>query len=516
MVPPTGVGPPPAASAQTVKLKLKYLDPNKEKPSKLKVFETIFKNLNAQLTKLIPIDTGFIAITDSSKSRDTLCSPRGLTELAKINLAPTQSREQMAERSLFIKKLDSVAGSHSPEEIKTELQNNHTWLQITEVHKIKNFTHIIKIVCATSEIATRAIDQGLLLFYTRISPSQITKEKFTPIQTCFKCYKVNNHNTSDCPQTQSICSICSQSGHTYTDCTSNNKICLNCPPPNNNHGTMYHGCPYRKEQQKKVEEQRQQKIASQSNATYKDIVKTTLEETQKPTQNLTLTQDIHVKIAACILEAHITAFLYGKDYNSIVHENLKSNFNLDMKFPPRDTTGIANMTKLINTNFPKPTETPATDLPPKPQRDPRLRDSSASRHSQQQQRMDTDTDTSTNRWHHVGKQRTHSKETHTKRKHEQSPLKITPDDIHIYRSASNSTEIPAEPDSDWLVTQIKRKALKVRIYHDRWEEITHQLGRGTIDFKINPHAINLVREEDFQQMQGIVGLPLSTKKKHLK
>jgi len=522
MPPPTGVGPPPAASAHSVKLKLKYLNNNAEKPSKLKVFEIIFKTLNAQLTKLIPIDTGFIAFMDSSKARDTLCSPRGLTELSKINLAPTQSREQLAERSLFIKRLDSAAGSHSSEEIKIELEQNHTWLQITEVHKIKNFTHIIKIVCATSEIADKAIEQGLLLFYTRISPSQISKEKFTPIQTCFKCYKVNEHNTSDCPQTQTKCSICSQSGHIHTECKSNDKICLNCPPPNNKHGTMYHGCPYRKEQQKKAEEQKQQKLESQTNDTYRNIVKTTIKETQKaapqPTQNITLTQDIHVKIAACILEAHITAFLHGKDYNTIVHENLKTNFNLDLNFPPRDTTGIANMTKLMNTTFPKPTETQthAPELPPKPQRDPRTRDTSRSRQATQQH-IDTNQDTDTNKWQHVqrSKHRSHSHDAN-KRKLEQSPLQITPADIHIYRSDCNSTEIPAEPDSDWLVTQVKRKALKIRIYHDRWEEITTELGRGTVDFKIDPESINIVGDEAFRNMQSIVGLPKSTKKKQHK
>jgi len=519
MPPPTGVGPPPAASAHSVKLKLKYLNNNAEKPSKLKVFEIIFKTLNAQLTKLIPIDTGYIAFMDSSIARDTLCSHRGLTELSKINLAPTQSREQMAERSLFIKRLDSVAGSHSAEEIKHELHQNHTWLQITEVHKIKNFTHIIKIVCSTSEMANQAIEQGLLLFYTRISPTQITKEKFTPLQTCFKCYKVNDHNTSDCPQTQTKCSICSQPGHAFSECKSNNRICLNCPPPNNQHGTMYHGCPYRKDQQKKAEEQKQQRLDSQTNDTYRNIVKTTIKETQKtapqPTQNLILTQDIQVKLAACIIEAHITAFLYGKNYNEIVHYNLKKNFNLEnMQFTPRDTTQIANITNLINTNLPKQTEsqTSASELPPKPQRDPRIRDTSRSR--QAQQHMDTDQDTDTNKWQHVGKHRSHSRETNPKR--EQSPLQIKPTDIHIYRSDCNSTEIPAEPDSDWLVTQVKRKALKIRIYHDRWEEVTNKLLEGTIDFKINPDNINLVRDEDYQKMQGVVGLPLSTKRKHYK
>jgi len=520
MPPPTGVGPPIPASVlpDKLKLKLRFINPDLEKPTKLKVFETIFKTLNAQLTKLIPIETGFIAITDSSNSRDTLSSTRGLTELAKINLVPSQSREQIAARSLFIKQLDTTVGSHTPDELKTELEANHPWLKITEVHKIKNFTHIIKIVCSTTAIADQVTQNGLNLFYTRISPTQISKEKFIPIQTCFKCYKVNSHNTSECPQNITKCSICSQAGHTHTECKSKDRLCLNCPPPNNKHGTMYHGCPYRLQQQKKKEEQKQQREISQTNATYRDIVQTTLNETQKPVQNITLTQDIHVKIAACILEAHITSFLYGKDYNTIVHENLKTNFNLDMNFSPRDTTGIANMTKLINTTFPKPTETQTTapERPPKPQRDPRIRDTSKTRQDPQQH-MDTDQDTDTNKWQHVQrtKHRSHSHDAN-KRKLEQSPLQITPADIHIYRSDCNSTEIPAEPDSDWLVTQVKRKALKIRIYHDRWEEITNELGRGTVDFKIDPESINIVGDDAFRNMQSVVGLPKSTKRKQHK
>jgi len=78
MPPPTGVGPPPAASAHSVKLKLKYLNNNAEKPSKLKVFETIFKTLNSQLTKLIPIDTGYIAPNRATPSVPPVASPNSL------------------------------------------------------------------------------------------------------------------------------------------------------------------------------------------------------------------------------------------------------------------------------------------------------------------------------------------------------------------------------------------------------------------------------------------------------
>jgi len=505
MPPPTGVGPPPAAN---LKLKLQLIDKDQDTPSKLIVFETIFKKLNCQLTKLIPIQSGFIAITDSANSRDLLTSTRGISELKNINLIPTESREQQANKTLFVKRVDSVAGSHTPDEIKTELQKNHPWLEIVNIFKIKQYTHIFKIVCLTTAIADKVLENGLLLYYTRIAPSQITREKFTPIKTCFKCYRVNDHDTANCTATQIKCSNCSQAGHTHTQCTTTEKTCLNCPPPNNKHSTMYHSCPYRQQQQKISEQQKQQKTVAQTQATYKNIVKTTLEETKSQTQHLTLTSDIHLRLVACIIEAHVAAFFKTGQYHNILSDNLKKNFDLDMTFSPRNQSELLNLNNIISSNLPDPnainTPTPAPQLPPKPARESRKRDSSL-----------PNTEKDTGEWTTVGhtKHRTHSDNANTKtnkRKLHTSPLQLKSTELQICKSNTDTTPTPQDPPQKWFVEQFKKGHFKFIVKHDRYEEICKALTQENPPFQFNTNSIKYIRDSDFNILDNITGMPATT------
>jgi len=518
MPPSSGAGPPGMPRGNSdLKVKLQRIDPDQNTPSKITVFETIFKKLNCQLTKLIPIETGFIAITDSSKSRDTLTSTRGISELKKINLTPTESREQQANKTLFIKRVDSVAGSHTPDEIKAELQQNHPWLEIVNVYKIKQFTHIFKIVCLTTAIADRVLENGLLLYYTRIAPSQITREKFIPIKTCFKCYKVNDHDTANCTSTQTKCSNCSQIGHTHTQCTATEKTCLNCPPPNNKHSTMFHSCPYRLQQQKITEQQKQQKSIAKTQATYKDIVKTTLEETKTPSQQLTLTQDTHLTLAACVIEAHISAFLNLGNYNTLLQENIKKNLDIIVQFPNRSPPEMLGMINKLTTehtrNNPDTANIPAPQLPPKPQRESRKRDTSLPKPNIRQP-MDTDTeptDTSNlDTWHKVDRrQRTTSDTTKNKRKLHTSPLQVAPSEIHIYKLYTDTTPIPPNPPQEWYMDQFRKGKFKFVIKHDRYQEICEALEQEKPPFQLHTDSIRIINDKDFNKLDNIVGWPAS-------
>jgi len=511
MLPPTGVG-PPSRSDPNLKLKLNTIDKTKGLPTKLSVFETVFKTLNAQLTKLIPVTDGFIAITDNSKSKDTLTSNRGTSELAKLNLKLSESREQIAHKTLFIKQVDSVAGSHSADEIKSELIRNHPWLNNISIFKIKQFTHIFKLTCPNTATADRIIQEGLTLFYTRISPSQIAREKFIPIKTCYKCYKANDHDTNDCKSTTMKCSNCSQTGHTHSNCTSTEKTCLNCPPPNNKHSTMYHSCPYRLQQQKLFEQQKQIKTIAQNQATYKNIVKTTIEETKTPSQHLTLTSDIHLKLVACIIEAHVAAFFKAGEYHTMLTDNLKKNFDLELTFSPRNQSDLMNMSNRISSILPNTINMPAPQLPPKPARESRKRDSSL-----------PNTAKDTDEWTTVGhtKHRTHSDNANTKtnkRKLHTSPLQLKSTELQICKSNTDTTPTPQDPPQKWFVDQFKKGHFKFIVKHDRYEEICKALTQENPPFQFNTNSIKYIRDTDFNTLDNITGMPATTthqgKKQH--
>ena len=61
------------------------------------------------------------------------------------------------------------------------------------------------------------------------------------VNYCFKCYAINSHVAKNCskPESYKVCSICTAEDHTYKDCTSEVKKCLNC---DGDHITMSKSC----------------------------------------------------------------------------------------------------------------------------------------------------------------------------------------------------------------------------------------------------------------------------------
>ena len=149
---------------------------------------------------------------------DSLVLHKGRQELAKINLAPVPSPKIMAERTVFISRLVRQVGDRPATEIQNELIRSNPNTNNIQVHKIKHYYHIIKVVCEDTETTDAVIRDGLFAFHTKIAASQCKKEKFTELITCFRCYKFEDHFSSDCKATQIICSEFAQVGHTHRDC----------------------------------------------------------------------------------------------------------------------------------------------------------------------------------------------------------------------------------------------------------------------------------------------------------
>ena len=121
------------------------------------------------------------------KDADVLLSPTGKETLSKLNINVTILQEQRARRSIFVRQLDSGVGEKSAGELAEELARNHTFMAGCVVIKIKEYTYIMKIECVSVTVANTALEEGLVCFFTRISPSQIRIEEYVSLQICFKC-----------------------------------------------------------------------------------------------------------------------------------------------------------------------------------------------------------------------------------------------------------------------------------------------------------------------------------------
>ena len=361
--PRTGDSRPPRPPL--LKIALKIINPTEPKPTRNDVFKTVCVNLKGFLTRLNDTHSGFTAYSDLPETIDNMTSPKGLTELTKINLQPVTPPEIKAKRTVFMRGLDyDIVKHHTTDEIRDELMTRQPWLTNLTVFKIKEYTHLLKVTCGDNGQADRIIRDGLMAFHTRIPPHSCTLEKFTPILICYNCYKYDSHISKQCPQPPAIvCSECAQSGHTHRECTSLVKKCLNCPPPNNNHRTFAPLCPYKKKAIRDKNQRLNDEKDKATNKTYSDIVKTTIKETAPtPRPTINLTDKTNFKLVALIIEAHIAAITTDKPYNDILSESLRLNYDLDVKFPDRDSQKILDM-YLTPNQPPTTTSTTMTEIP---------------------------------------------------------------------------------------------------------------------------------------------------------
>lgn len=342
-----GTRPPtkPRQTQPTFKLQLRLLDPRR-KPTRAEIFSTTFTKLNAPLTKLFDAKNGFYAASDNETTIDNLLTKKARDALRSINLEPVLPPEVRARRTVFIRQIDHHVGNQTAETIKTEIETINRGIKLTDVIKIKDYTHVIKLVCEDTATADKIIQHGILAFSTKITAAQCERETFTHIQICFKCYKYEDHATNDCKQTFDICSECAQRGHTHLTCINTNKKCINCPDDEtNDHRTLAAKCPHRK---KTIADKEQKKTTAQTltqNTTYANIAKAAIKEQTTETRPnvIKLTNKTQLKMTALILEAHIASLTEPKSYSQILSDSLKLNFDIDAKFPDRNSRKIFNL-----------------------------------------------------------------------------------------------------------------------------------------------------------------------------
>ncbi|KAF2349536.1 hypothetical protein FHG87_019708 [Trinorchestia longiramus] len=177
------------------------------------------------------------------------------------------------------------------------------------------------------------------MFDTKITPQQYKQEKYTHILICYKCYKLEDHAALQCTSPTQHRSECSSKEHTYQQYTNLLKQCLNCQGP---HRTLAANCPCRKNIIRQKEETEQRQKQEQTLSADAKIAKHAIQQTNPRQQTLTLTNQIHIKLAALILEVHIAALDKTKKIGDILTLSLKLNFNIDTTFPDRDSTAIFN------------------------------------------------------------------------------------------------------------------------------------------------------------------------------
>ena len=223
------------------KVKIKC-DPGK-RPDRAKLLSILAANDKCFKVQEIKGD-GYLVWCNSDADTDLLFSDHCRGALNTIQCEPQLPPEIKAKRTVILRQVDDSILGRNNEDIITELQGCNDWLKVADIYVFPS-SPTMKIVCDTNEMATRALNNGVRLFNLSIPPTNIQQEKFINLLTCYRCYAIEDHQASSCGKSKEhkICSVCAMTGHTYKQCTSSTKKCINCGGA---HTTLAMSCPERK------------------------------------------------------------------------------------------------------------------------------------------------------------------------------------------------------------------------------------------------------------------------------
>lgn len=212
---------------------------------KLNEFLKLCSNHELKVTKIYAANNAYNVTFPTLSDADGLFRYDTLQSLTKSNFDPIMPPQIKANLSVLIKKCDPIIFENTCDDIRSEIEERNKWSKVREVIKIGN-SKILKIVFETSSICKRCLCDGLFMFSLFVPSIAIVKDEYCELLTCFRCYAVDKHQTSDCPMdpTTVICSNCASTDHKWTQCRSISRKCVNC---DGDHHSMSSACLIRKD-----------------------------------------------------------------------------------------------------------------------------------------------------------------------------------------------------------------------------------------------------------------------------
>ena len=152
--------------------------------------------------------------------------------------------EYNAMRTVVVKNIDHMIADFTDQEVIDRIQNSNPWAKIGSIYRLAQSGRLLKVRFATTEMADKALMDGLIVLYQKISSSYIEKETFVKLTPCYNCFAYD-HNTKECSKPKrTLCSICSSKEHFHNNCPATSPKCLNC---GGKHKTLASACPVRKD-----------------------------------------------------------------------------------------------------------------------------------------------------------------------------------------------------------------------------------------------------------------------------
>ena len=310
------------------KVKIKFVSGRKTNHEE---FLKIISKCGVKCHKVQDIDNDNIFVWCNSLSDvDVLFSPSCTSALKLISCSPQLPPSVRAKRTILLRNVDDLIMKRSKSEIIEEIQTRNSWLRVADSFVFPS-SPTIKLTCETNEMANNALNSGILLFNMSIPPANIAQEEYIHVTVCYKCYALEDHVTASCgkPKDYKVCSLCAATDHTYRQCTSSIKACINC---GGKHGALAMSCVARKELVKA-------KRSTTQKHTYAAAIKGGIKSSEY-SEVTGITNDVMAKAIMCITVATLKNTEHPGSFQETLDQLLLANrlpkFNMGNIIPPKN------------------------------------------------------------------------------------------------------------------------------------------------------------------------------------
>lgn len=336
--------------------RVKIKHPRKSAASKQELLN-ILSAQNIFSTDIKDAHDGY-AVLAPEKEIDLLCGPACTTALEAQDFTPVLPPQLKALRTVLLFRVDQHIYDNEPHDIKDEITRHNDFVQgEMTIYKFPR-SKIIKITFAQATSATKACEQGLKMFQMRVSHYNIKKEEYIPIQVCYRCYKIEDHPTHLCPQDKNFtaCSECASTQHTWSQCPSQTKRCLNC---GEEHRTLAFKCPKRKQIIAEKKQAKSQTYAAAATSSSSQPLN------QNPLPSTEENKQTFQKTISSFIHAHFVNAVSPGSFEKVLNETLKANGLAEIKIPScPDSKPLFLNTSLHSDNNTAPSTPIRTPTPP--------------------------------------------------------------------------------------------------------------------------------------------------------
>ena len=89
-------------------------------------------------------------------------------------------------RTVIVRHIDKVISEYNDQEIINNIEATNGWAKVEFVYKLTDNGRMLKIRFNTTEMAARAVRDGLVVVYQRIPPRYIEKIFFVKLTPCYR------------------------------------------------------------------------------------------------------------------------------------------------------------------------------------------------------------------------------------------------------------------------------------------------------------------------------------------